>query len=91
MNVLGSALGIASFLQERAGGGARRLFGGAGGDRSRLAVAADSGESDLSHDAFRVAVEPSVACFGGFHNPPCATQTGGFQVQVVGSWQVTPV
>ena len=91
MDVLRATLGIASFLQERAGGRARRFLGRASGDRSRLAVAADSGESDLGHDAFRVAVEPIVACFGGFHNPPCATQTGGFQVQVVGSWQVTPV
>ena len=75
MDILGSALGIASFLQEGAGGRARRFLGGAGGDRSRLAIAADSGESDLSHDAFRVAVEPIVSWDGA----PCRCPVCRFQ------------
>ena len=44
---LGTAGGVAPFIVERAGSRARRPLSCAGGDRTRLSVAADLGESDL--------------------------------------------
>ena len=47
MDILGTALSIASLKQERAGRGTGCLLSGAGGDSTSLAIAADGGESDL--------------------------------------------